>query len=74
MSTKSSTLVLSMNIKRYLDKLCPLERSVKNDPYVAINSKHRVNDMSLWPPVEHGHIFCCFVDRPGSTKEAAECL
>ena len=21
--------------------------------------------MSLWPPVEYGHIFCYFIERPG---------
>ncbi|KAL5494127.1 hypothetical protein EMCRGX_G009554 [Ephydatia muelleri] len=51
--------------QRYLDKLCLLGLSVDNDPYAAINSKNFVSDMSLWPPVEFGHIFCYFIDRPG---------
>eukprot|EP00731_Ephydatia_muelleri_P014102 Em0007g1412a len=54
-----------IHIKRYLDKLCLLGLSVDNDPYAAINSKNFVSDMSLWPPVEFGHIFCYFIDRPG---------
>ena len=48
----------------YLDKLFLLSLSVENDTYTAINSKTFVRDMSLWPPVEFGHILCLFIDRP----------
>ena len=49
--------------QRYLDKLFLLSLSVENDTYAAINSKTFVRDMSLWPPVEFGHILCFFIDR-----------
>ena len=50
--------------QRYLDKLFLLSLSVENDTYTAINSKTFVLDLSLWPPVEFGHILCFFIDRP----------
>ena len=49
----------------WLDKLFLLSLSVVNDPlYAAINlnSKTFVRDMSLWPPVEFGHILCLFIN------------
>ena len=32
------------------------------DPYKSTNF---VDDMTLWPPVSYGDIFCYFIDRPG---------
>jgi hypothetical protein len=32
------------------------------DPYLDAGY---VDDMTLWPPVEFGHIFCYFIERPG---------
>ena len=55
---------------RYLDKLQLVGLDESGDPYAARNAEKFVDDMSLWPPVEYGHIFCYFVDRPGVyTKE-----
>ena len=50
--------------QRYFDKLFQLSMSVENDTYAAIDSKTFVRDVSLWPPVEFGHILCFFIDRP----------
>lgn len=50
--------------KRYLDKLSILFLSEKDDPYASSNSERFEMDMSLWPPVEFGHIFCYFIERP----------
>ncbi len=35
------------------------------DPYSSKNSMNFVDDMTKWPPVEYGHIFCYFIHRPG---------
>ena len=50
---------------RYLDKLRLLGLDEDGDPYAAHNKEKFIDDMSLWPPVEYGHIFCYFIDRPG---------
>ena len=50
---------------RYMDKLRLLDLSLADDPYNVANSISFVKDMSHWPPLEYGHIFCYFVDRPG---------
>ena len=50
---------------RYLEKLRLLGMSEEDDPYAASNEDKFVEDMSRWPPVEFGHIFCYFVERPG---------
>lgn len=50
--------------ERYLQKLRLLGLHEKDDPYT--NSDEFVDDMTLWPPVEFGHIFCYFVERPGT--------
>ena len=49
----------------YLAKLELLGLSDKDDPYAASNEHKFKSDMSLWPPVEYGHIFCYFIQRPG---------
>ena len=51
--------------QRYLDKLSLLNLSKEDDPYLDENSKYFKNDMTIWPAVEFGHIFCYFVERPG---------
>ena len=53
--------------RRYLSKLQLLGLDESNDPYI---SRDFVDDISLWPPIEYGHIFCYFIERPGVyTKE-----
>ena len=48
--------------KRYRDKLSLLGLSEDEDPYQSMNF---IDDMTLWPPVSYGDIFCYFFDRPG---------
>ena len=48
--------------KRYTEKLTLLDMNVDEDPYQITNF---VDDMTLWPPVTYGDIFCYFIDRPG---------
>ena len=47
---------------RYRDKLKLLGLKEDEDPYKSTNF---VDDMTLWPPVSYGDIFCYFIDRPG---------
>ena len=35
------------------------------EPYELWKSDKFVADLTLWPPVEYGHISCYFVERPG---------
>ena len=49
--------------ERYLQKLKLIGLKEQEDPY-AISEKF-VDDMTLWPPVEYGHIFVYFIQRPG---------
>ena len=52
--------------RRYTDRLKILGLNKKDDPYLRDNQKKRfVDNMAKWPPVEYGHIFCYFVQRPG---------
>ena len=51
--------------KRYLDKLKLLDLTENDDPYAPDNATKFVDDMSKWPPVEYGHIFCYYIERPG---------
>ena len=54
----------------YLDKLKLLGLEEGGSPYFELNVETFVDDTTLWPHVEYGHIFCYFVDRPGVyTKE-----
>lgn len=41
---------------RYLEKLHLLGLNERDDPYLPSNEDRFVEDMSLWPPVEFGHI------------------
>ena len=50
---------------RYQEKLTLLGLSVSEDPYELWSKEMFVESMSLWPPVEYGHIFCYFMERPG---------
>ena len=50
---------------RYIRKLQVLGLTEEDDPYAARNGGKFTEDMTLWPPVEYGHIFCYFVERPG---------
>ncbi len=36
-----------------------------DDPYAPENTKDFIDDMTKWPPVEYGHIFCYFIEHPG---------
>jgi hypothetical protein len=47
---------------RYFDKLNVLGLAATDDPYASGDFQ---NAMRLWPPVEFGHIFCYFIQRPG---------
>ena len=51
--------------QRYIKKLELLQLTENDDPYAAKNEHYFVDDMTLWPSVEYGHIFCYFVGRPG---------
>ena len=51
--------------ERYEEKLQLLGLSTLEDPYELWNMGKFVESMSLWPPVEYGHIFCYFVEQPG---------
>ena len=48
--------------KRYLEKL---KLSEDGDPYAPDNATKFMDDMSKWPPVEFGHIFCYNIECPG---------
>lgn len=47
---------------RYKKKLEVLGLGQKDDPYATCNF---VQELTRWPPIEYGHIFCYFVERPG---------
>jgi len=48
-----------------LAKLELLGLSAQGDPYAACNTDKFEDDMTLWPSLEYGHIFCYFVQYPG---------
>ena len=50
---------------RYLEKLQLLGLDRTDDPYDPRNSHKFVDDMTKWPAVEYGHIFCYYIQRPG---------
>ena len=50
--------------KRYLEKLLLMGLDDHGDPYASHNTNNFVEDMTLWPPVECGHIFGYFVECP----------
>lgn len=56
--------------KRYEDKLRLVGLDNDSDPYLLWKGDQFKDDMRSWPPVEYGHIFCYFVDRPGTFTRA----
>ena len=50
---------------RYTEKLRLIGLTEDGDPYKLWVDGDMVDNMSLWPPVEYGHIFSYFIDRPG---------
>ena len=48
--------------QRYAEKLTLLSLKADEDPYQSGNF---IDDMTLWPPVTYGDIFCYFIERPG---------
>ena len=50
---------------RYLEKLKLLGLEEKDDPYEASNSCNFIDDMTKWPSVEYGRIFCYYIQHPG---------
>ena len=48
---------------RYVEKLSYLNLKEEEDPYH--NHDKFKDDRSKWPPVELGHIFCYYMERPG---------
>ena len=50
---------------RYQEKLKLLGLTEKDDPHDTQNSCNFLDDMTKWPRVEYGHIFCYYIDRPG---------
>ena len=49
---------------RYLEKLKLLGLEEKDDPYEANNSCNFIDDMTKWPLVDYGRIFCYYIQRP----------
>ena len=52
--------------ERYLEKLRLLSMSEKGDPYASSNEMKFVDNVALWPAMEFGHIFCYFIEHPGT--------
>ena len=50
---------------RYLEKLDLIGLSEEDDPYSPQNTAYFLDCMGSWPPVEFGHMFCYFIERPG---------
>ena len=50
---------------RYVQKLNLIGLEEKDDPYSDSNAHTFVENMSVWPEVEYGHIFGYFIRRPG---------
>ena len=53
--------------EQYITKLGLLGLSKSEDPYA--NEGKFVDNMTLWPSMEFGHIFCYFIERPGIYSE-----
>ena len=51
--------------ERYEEKLKHAGLSLDDDPYDDTNKNKYEDDMTAWPPLEHGHIFTYFIRRPG---------
>ena len=48
--------------KKYLEKLKLLDLVIKDDPYSPDVQANFIDDMTKWPQVEYGHIFCYFIE------------
>ena len=48
----------------YTNKLKIVGLMLDNDPYIE-DDRFKA-EMSIWPPVEFGHIFAYFIQRPGT--------
>lgn len=55
----------STDRRRYSQKLQLIGLKEDEDPYLLQNTEKFVDNMSRWPPVEFGHIFCYYIERPG---------
>ena len=76
MRSTSITVVLSQAISSCLSTLAPVAKTrffakiqlfdvtASEDPYEIWKKGKFEEDMALCPPVEFGHIFCCFMERP----------
>ena len=54
--------------RRYIERLTILGLTEKDDPYT--NQDKFVDNMTMWPPVEYGHIWLYFyIKRPGVYTE-----
>ena len=51
--------------QRYEDKLRVVGLDLNDDPFDAKNFVKYGPDLTNWPKVEYGHIFCYFIERPG---------
>ncbi len=51
--------------QRYTKKINLLGLQEEDEPYSERSLLKFIDDLTLWPPVEYGHIFCYFVERPG---------
>ena len=51
---------------RYRTKLELAGLSLQSDPYAPENQEKFQEDMTAWPPLEYGHIFCIFCQAAGS--------
>ena len=47
--------------KRYEEKLKLSGLSLEDDPYNKRNENKYKDNMTAWPPLEHGHIFTYFI-------------
>ena len=48
--------------KKYLEKLKLLDLVIKDDPCSPGVQANFIDDMTKWPQVEYGHIFCYFIE------------
>ena len=51
---------------RYFAKIQLVGLTASEDQYEMWKEGKLEEDMTLWPPVEYGHIFSYFVERPGT--------
>ena len=58
---------------RYDKKLEVLGLGQQDDPYAVGNAGKFVQELTHWPPIEYGHIFCYFVERPGEFGRMIAC-